>query len=73
MKFETFCVSVYHSLYRHCDGKSLILPFFSSLFSVLFPHESSVRFTVLGIYSHNKEDVKSASGKLMPETSHPMS
>lgn len=51
-----------------------ILPFLLFAFFVcFFSHESSVRFTVIGICSHNKEDVKSASGELMPETSCTMS
>lgn len=47
-------------------------PFLFAFFVCFFSHESSVRFTVVGICSHNKEDVNSASGELMPETSRPM-
>lgn len=47
-------------------------PFLFAFFICFFSHESSVRFTVIGICSHNKEDVNSASVGLMPETSRPV-
>lgn len=66
---------VYHCVFTDTEIErvSFSLPFFLLFFVSFFSHESSVRFTVIGICSHNKEDVKSASGELMPETSHPMS
>lgn len=64
---------VYHCVYSHCNWKGFILPFFLFAFFVcFFSHDSLVRFTVIGICSHNREDVKSASGELMPEISCPI-
>ena len=67
--FVSLCITLFLQTLELKRFHSLFFFFLMCFFS----HESSVRFTVVGIQSHNKEDVKSASGKLVPETSHPVS